>query len=76
MSRKIEIKNQDINALLNIQSPVFPKYATQILNLANRNAQGTRPKIVGNMSELIQEFPGITIEEWKICGTFKNKHTL
>ncbi len=35
----------------------FPKYATQIINLANQNAQGTRPKIVGQMSELIIQCP-------------------
>ena len=42
----------------------FPKYATQIINLLNSNAQGTRPKVVGQMSELIQEFDGNTIQEW------------
>lgn len=30
----------------------FPKYTTQIMNLANQNAQGTRPSVVGQMSEL------------------------
>jgi len=43
----------------------FPKYTTQILNIANRNAQGTRPKIVGQMTDLIQEFPHKTFDEWK-----------
>jgi len=33
--------------------------------LANQYAQGTRPKIVGQMSELIQEFTGRTLEEWE-----------
>lgn len=42
----------------------FPKYTTQIINLVNGNAGGTRPKVVGQMSELIQEFPGQTIQEW------------
>jgi len=36
------------------------------MNLANSNAQGTRPKIVGQMSDLIQEFEGKTFEEWAI----------
>ena len=43
----------------------FPKYTTQIINIANQNAQGTRPSVVGQMSELIQEFSGKSIAEWK-----------
>jgi MjaI restriction endonuclease len=43
----------------------FPKYATQILNLANQNAQGTRPAVVGQMSELIQEFKGNKLKDWE-----------
>ena len=42
----------------------FPKYTTQIMNLANQNAQGTRPKIVGQMSELIEECPKGPYHEW------------
>lgn len=43
----------------------FPKYTTQIINLANQNAQGTRPKIVGQLSELIQKCPEKTFRAWK-----------
>ena len=42
----------------------FPKYTTQIMNLSNQNAQGTRPKVVGQMSELIKEFSGQSYEDW------------
>ena len=42
----------------------FPKYTTQIINLVNSNAQGTRPAVVGQMSELIQAFPGKSLTEW------------
>ncbi len=42
----------------------FPKYTTQLLNLANQNSQATRPNQVGQMSELIQEFPGRGYGEW------------
>ena len=42
----------------------FPKYTTQIMNLANQNSQGTRPKVVGQMSELIEQCPKDTYEEW------------
>lgn len=37
----------------------------QIINLANQNAQGTRPKVVGQMSDLIQEFTGSSMKEWE-----------
>ena len=50
---------------MEIETPEFPKYATQIINLANQNAQATRPKVVGQMSELIKEFTGRTLEEWE-----------
>ncbi len=34
------------------------------MNLANQNAQGTRPKVVGQLSDLIQECPKKTYKEW------------
>lgn len=43
----------------------FPKYTTQIINLANQNAQGTRPKVVGQLSELIHKCPVKTFKGWK-----------
>jgi len=48
--------------------PKMPKYLSPLINLANRFAQGTRPRVVGQMSELIKEFKnsgGRTFEEWK-----------
>ncbi len=62
---EVKIKADEVKQLLNISSPQFPKYATQILNIANRNAQATRPKVVGQMSELIQKFTGKTLQEWE-----------
>ena len=44
----------------------YPTYTTQLINLANRNSQATRSRRVGQMSELIQEFPGQTYEQWVI----------
>lgn len=43
----------------------FPKYTTQLLNLANQNSQATRPRVVGQMSELVQEADAKTFEEWR-----------
>jgi hypothetical protein len=61
---KITIKNDKITQDVVGKTVEFPKYTTQIMNLTNQNAQGTRPKVVGQMSELIKEFPGRTYDEW------------
>lgn len=62
---KITLTNEEIRRFLEVEAPVFPKYVTQIINLANQNAQGTRPRVVGQLSDLIQEFSGKTIREWE-----------
>ncbi len=62
---EFKIKIDEIRRLMEIETPEFPKYATQIINLASQNAQATRPKVVGQMSELIKEFTGRTLEEWE-----------
>ena len=62
---EFKIKVEEIRRLMEIENPEFPKYTTQILNLANQNAQATRPKVVGQMSELIKEFTGRTLGEWE-----------
>ncbi|MHC1590719.1 MAG: MjaI family restriction endonuclease [Candidatus Helarchaeales archaeon] len=65
MRTKVKITNEEIKELLGVKSFEFPKYSTQIINLANQNAQGTRPAVVGQMSDLIQEFSGKSIKEWE-----------
>lgn len=62
---KVKLTNEDLRSSLEIETPEFPKYVTQILNLANQNAQGTRPKVVGQLSELIQQFHGKSLPEWE-----------
>jgi len=61
----IKLTNNEIKKTLEIPSPSFPKYVTLIINLANRFSQGTRPRVVGQLSDLIQEFSGKTIKEWE-----------
>jgi len=63
--KKIKITNNKITSLLTAESPSYPKYATQIINLANQNAGGTKPKIVGQMSDLIQQFEGNDFKKWE-----------
>ncbi len=43
----------------------FPKYVSPLLNLANQFAQATRPKVVGQMSELIKMCPHKDFEGWR-----------
>jgi hypothetical protein len=61
---EFKLKNDRITQDLIGETFEFPKYTTQIMNLANQNAQGTRPKVVGQMSELIEQCPKGTYEEW------------
>ena len=60
----IKITNEELTEDIVGKITKFPKYTTQIMNLANQNAQGTRPKVVGQLSDLIQEFPGEKYEGW------------
>lgn len=62
---KIKMTNDEIKEYVGAESYEFPKYASQIMNWANQISQGTRPKVVGQMSELIQEFDGRSIKEWE-----------
>ncbi len=61
----VKISNSELVDELIGESKQFPKYTTQIINLANQNAQGTRPKVVGQLSDLIQECPYRSYEKWK-----------
>jgi len=61
----LKIKNEELVRELIGEVRNFPKYTTQIMNLANQNSQGTRPKVVGQLSELINECPEKTYEGWK-----------
>ena len=69
---KINLKNEDIYGLFEIRTAEFPKYTTQIMNLANQNSQGTRPKVVGQLSDLIQIYDGDSFEDW--VSWYNNKH--
>lgn len=64
-SKPLVIKNSEIVDEISIVAKTFPKYVTQIINLANQNAQGTRPRVVGQLSDLIQKCPYYEYERWK-----------
>lgn len=63
--KKDRISNQEIQRLVAPNSPEFPKYVTQLLNLVNNNAQGTRPSVVGQMTELLTKSKARTVAEWR-----------
>ena len=66
---KYTLKNKSIENYNESVSFSSPKYTSQLINWANQNAQGTRPVVVGQMSELFPEFVAsgeeITIENWR-----------
>ena len=62
--KKFKISNDEVANLSNAPHYEFPKHVSQFINLANSNAGGTRPKVVGQMSELVKEFDGKSIDEW------------
>ncbi len=63
------LKNESIEEYNGSEGYSFPKYTSQLINWANQNAQGTRPRVVGQMSELFPEFlkstQHVSIENWK-----------
>ena len=69
---ELTITNEQLYERLDVATPDFEKYVSPILNLANQYAQATRPKTVGQMTELIREFPGETLDEWK--GWYAKEH--
>lgn len=60
-----KIAVSEIYEASDVAPPDFPKYTTQLMNLANQNSQGTRPEVVGQMSELMKESDPDDFEEWK-----------
>jgi hypothetical protein len=67
MERKdlIKISFKELIKEISGEAKEFPKYTTQIINLANQNAQGTRPRVVGQLSELIVKCPHKEYTKWK-----------
>lgn len=66
---KFELTKEELKKINTSIKIEFPKYTTQLMNLANQNAQGTRPKVVGPLSEIFQEYmnnnKNISINNWK-----------
>jgi len=56
MSRTIRLSEEEREKMVAGIDPEFPKYTTQIMNTANQNSQGTRPRVVGQLNEIVKEY--------------------
>jgi len=78
MKIKIKIKNEKKDSVK------FDKYVSPLINYANRTAQSTRPKIVGQLSDLFPEFIEyainsdieISVSEWEKWYNEKNSNAI
>lgn len=66
---KSKISNEYISKCNDTEISEYPKYTTQVINLSNQNAGDTRPRNVGQLSELLPEYlssPGeASLSGWK-----------
>ena len=66
---KFTIKNDELVVLNGSETPEFPKYTSQLINWANQNAQGTRPRVVGQLSDLFPEYESedatVSMDGWR-----------
>lgn len=69
---KVKLSNDEVRRLVGAPSVEFPKYTSQLINLANQNAQGTRPKVVGQMSELVKQSGKRQLREWE--AWYRQRH--
>lgn len=60
-----KITYKDLTKELTDEEIALPKYASSIINRANFFAGGTRPQIVGQMTELIQQAKPKSYKEWE-----------
>lgn len=65
INMRFTIKKEIVKESLGIPEVLFPKYTTQLINLAGSNAAATRPKVVGQMSELTVQSKARTLHEWR-----------
>lgn len=69
ITMKFTIENKELSELNGNKATEFPKYTSQIINWANQNAHGTRPKVIGQLSELFPEYEksceSISVDGWK-----------
>lgn len=62
MLKKIKLKYSEVEQLSNASRYIFLKYAAQIINLLNGNAQGTRPAVVGQSFDGVLSKTGLSLQ--------------
>jgi hypothetical protein len=66
MSKKeIKITRKQLQKVADYKPKSFPKYSASLINLLNRWARSTDAKIVGQMSDLVQECPHKDYDKWR-----------
>lgn len=65
------IDNSLIEGFNETEKSEFPKYTSQLMNLANQNAQATRPNIVGQLSELFPQFQKTSSPDQRSINNWK-----
>lgn len=65
MQKEFKITRKQLSKVANYEPKPFPKYSASIINLLNRWARGTAPKVVGQMSDLAQECPHKDYNRWR-----------
>jgi hypothetical protein len=63
--QKFNISDEFISSCNEALPLELPKYTSQLINLANQNAHGTRPKVVGQLSELFPEYLNSVLDPTK-----------
>ncbi len=53
---EFKIRKEELEGKSAPSKATFPKYTTQLINCANQTAQGTRPRVVGQMSQLLPQY--------------------
>lgn len=66
---EFKISKKEISEINETPDVKFPKYTSQIINCANQNAQATRAKMVGQLSDLFPQYldlcDEISIKSWE-----------
>lgn len=62
---KLRLPSDRIRGILELDPLELPTNVSPLINLANTFAQGTRPSVVGKLTELIQEFGDGDLAGWE-----------
>jgi uncharacterized protein YukE len=61
----IKIKREELRGKQMGEIFDFPEFTGELIQLANRKANGTQRKIMGKTAEMIERFGGKSYEEWR-----------